>query len=105
MRAARQRRLVPLNLASSNGHRGVVEALIGSKAAIEAQDNVRLSRDAGDIAQGAPPPGEGCPMCAPMCRSGEQGCVCVCARLGGPRIGRRRARREEARETARFACP
>ena len=104
MRAARQRRLVPLNLASSNGHRGVVEALIGSKAAIEAQDNVRLSRDAGDIAQGAPPRARDARWVRQCAGVGSRG-VCVCARLGGPRIGRRRARREEARETARFACP
>ena len=66
-RAARlQEGWTPLIHASWHGHQGVVEALIGSKAALEAQDNVRLLRDTGDAAQGSTPPCEGCPMCVQL---------------------------------------
>ena len=62
----RQGERTPLMLASNRGHRGVVEALIGSKAALEAKDKVRLLRDTGDATQRTErsmPPCEGCPIC------------------------------------------
>ena len=80
-----------------------MKALIGSKAAIEAQDNVRLSRDAGDIAQGAPPRARDA-RCVRQCAGvGSRG-VCVCARAwegrasaGGVPGARRRERRRDLR--------
>ena len=60
----------------SVGHQGVVEALIGSKAAIksgiEAENNVSLSRDAGDAAQGSTPPGSECRL-GQVCRGWRGG--------------------------------
>ena len=68
--ARRQGGWTPLILASINGHQSVVEALIGSKANIEAKDKVSLSRDAGGAAQQSTPPGSECRL-GQVCRGME----------------------------------
>ena len=72
--------------------------LIGSKAAIEANSNVRLSRDAGDVAQGRTPPCEGCPMDSPLCR-GRGGA------RGAWNGARRQARDAKKGEAAQYVRP